>query len=119
MNLKEEADCLRSLIASAREKATNEMNFIGRDFMENDVNGAYLSSNEFNREMLSVEGVVSRHHADLQVLTRELFGELLGHHESRERKKTEIAGSSSSVVSFLTEEEDQIKKISVRIRQVG
>ncbi len=98
-----EAECLRSLIASAKEKFTNEIGFLCKDY-EHDV---YLV-HHFGVQRMALEAAVTRHQSDLQMLTRDLYS----------AESWDISSRQSKEASFLNEEAEQIKKISQKIKQV-
>jgi len=99
-----EAECLRSLIASAKEKIANEISFLCKDY-DHDV---YLV-HHFGVHRMALEAAVTRHQSDLEMLTRDLnIASGWDSTSSQQRKEA----------SFLNEEAEQIKKISQRIKQV-
>ena len=98
-----EIECLKNLIQSAKEKYEREKHFLFKEF----ANDPYLS-NVFMQQRNELESCLARYQADLQLLMRHLYSSL----PSYGSLNTQRTNHDSS---FLTEEEEAIKKISERI----
>ena len=98
-----EIECLKTLIQSAKEKYEREKHFLFKEF----ANDSHLS-NVFMQQRNELESCLVRYQADLQLLMRHLYSSL----PSYSSLNTQRTNHDSS---FLTEEEEAIKKISERI----
>lgn len=105
MNINE-IECLKTLIKSATEKYEREKHFLFKDF-ENDV---YLS-HLFAQQKNELEQCLLHNQNELQLLMRKLYSNLPGYAQKSAKKP-------EHETSFLTEEEEAIKKISQRIMTI-
>ena len=127
--LANEMECIKSLMKTSKEKYEREKNFL---FKEIKSTSEFLNE-YFHSQRMQLDRVLSERQTEMQSLMRNFYSKLpytTGHHEIVNEAATadETIATTSIVInkselsctnsSFLTEEEEQIKKISEKIRSL-
>ena len=130
--LTNEMECIKSLMKTSKEKYEREKNFL---FKEIKSTSDFLNEH-FHSQRMQLERVLSERQTEMQSLMRNFFSKLpytTGHHDlahaaAAAATADETIATTSIVInksemsctnsSFLTEEEETIKKISEKIRSL-